>query len=840
MDDMYVQEEKLIQLYRSMETEALATHAQSGKLTKEAQQLALTELHSRGFSFESPVGQTTVPERGECVDQHAKRRPRIVQALIVAIIAAAGGLVCQFLWRNHSAGAPSAVPGEVIWPKLSGELDPERMLPTVTGGLVAVARLNDGSLLWRDHDSIYGNRPTLTAVRWNPTTGATFILSLPQRFRHPAVTDFGTGLLFAGGTTSEKSGSTVSTVAWVRPNGRMKTAQLHAPRARPRLIRLADQSILVVGGVGEWESSSHEHFPSIKTYSLAVDRVTQVGDELRTERLPDVPGPVRSGYAVVEMADGRVMVLGGDSGTYLGCSQCIPNTYVLDMQNREWRPGPPMLEARAFGSASLLPDGSVLVAGGWTRQNDWQKGPSRSVERLASGAENFVVEAPLLSGVARHEAVWAAGETGRQLLMLGGSTASIQAYDVTEKVWRMVGETCGRYQAGVVAPFLYQGRPYVWLFDRGDGGANSPYCDKRVSSVARVALRMRPPSEAHPEYRVDSKLGIALFRGQMSFLPAAEGSPAVALGGTVPSEPGEVLATAVDVLFPDGIIKSAASLPAPLRGEPVFRLKDKSVLFPKSGYWIAERDLLATNGRWTAVPESVGAATSVGQAEARSLIVLTEGLYVDRITFSVSPEGVPISERVSVSPLINERQPDGDGSQVVIRGVTGGRIVVAGGTVKVYNEDSGLADFVPYPNYEIYDPKTNAWRESAPSTGSSSMAAILDDGRVVKAGEDGINLLVSNVEGTTWTTLAAKQPVEVRLDRDARLFVINGELFLSGRSLKANNDGPTILQWFNAEAHSWTTLWEADPEANWRFNVGRIIVRSLVNGKTVVVPIAGP
>ncbi len=139
------------------------------------------------------------------------------------------------------------------------------------------------------------------------------------------------------------------------------------------------------------------------------------------------------------------MVLGGTIEGYVGAF--VARTFFLDPKTEKWTSGPNMLQPRDEETATLLPDGSVLVTGGWTPGHSWQGGPSTTTERCIPAENRFVADAPMPVVKAGHHALWVAGQRGKQLLILGGdsrdwiSNRIVLDYDVATGVWHKAGTT---------------------------------------------------------------------------------------------------------------------------------------------------------------------------------------------------------------------------------------------------------------------------------------------------------------------------------------------------------------------------------------------------------------
>jgi hypothetical protein len=220
-------------------------------------------------------------------------------------------------------------------------------------------------------------------------------------------------------------------------------------------------------------------------------------------------------------------------------------------------------------------------------------------------------------------------------------------------------------------------------------------------------------------------------------------------------------------------------------------------------------------------------------------LVLTAGTQLQNLRFLDTGKSQPSVEFKPLTALPMARR-DTEDSRVLIKGLSDGRIVAAGGDIKRY--------------HDIYDPLSRAWKRSALSRGSGGPVVILKDGRVVRmshmpapgSGQKSrggaplkeIALLeVCSADGLSWKKLGKTPPLAVARFQDARLFSIQDELFLSGREVY--DSGIDLVQWFNRQSHRWEIVWEAATQDNWRLHAGRLIGRRLANGKQIILPVAG-
>jgi hypothetical protein len=235
---------------------------------------------------------------------------------------------------------------------------------------------------------------------------------------------------------------------------------------------------------------------------------------------------------------------------------------------------------------------------------------------------------------------------------------------------------------------------------------------------------------------------------------------------------------------------------------------------------------------------------------------------VRRIKISADAQGKPHAEANELPPLPQPRLPQ-ERTGLVIRGLSDGRIIVAGGAMQnkrlsIMHEDSmgpnaadeylriGEAD--PTNDYDIFEPAAGQWHQSVASHAYGGLIAIYDDGRVARltanpkkseesSPENEEPLIeVSSTDGKTWIELKAEELPIIGMKYNTRMFVLQDELFIAGEQLHTNIQ---TLQWFNGGLRRWETLWQSKPQQNWRDNVGRIIIRQLANGKRIMLPVSG-
>jgi RHS repeat-associated protein len=162
--------------------------------------------------------------------------------------------------------------------------------------------------------------------------------------------------------------------------------------------------------------------------------------------VPQLPGPLATEFdvaaqsppaitrqTVTRLTDGRLLVLGGET-----VAGALGAASLVDPVSQRSTPLPAgMLEARSGHSATLLPDGSVLIVGGRSAAGQ----TLASAERFDPSSETFV-QVPLTAAAAREMHTATVLTDGRVLIV--GGTANIPTTLVAAEIWDV--------DAGTVTP----------------------------------------------------------------------------------------------------------------------------------------------------------------------------------------------------------------------------------------------------------------------------------------------------------------------------------------------------------------------------------------------------
>ena len=172
-------------------------------------------------------------------------------------------------------------------------------------------------------------------------------------------------ILAAGGFTGDPGmGKWSSGVEIYDPdtNRWMPAESMIVPRILPQSVVLPDGRVLVTGSDFS-QSVATNNSPDSEIYDPATGKWTAAGA---------MPQRIYANHTLTLLPDGRILAVGGleilDDGSYVPLS----TTEIFDPITNTWSPGPGLSQPRASHSATLMPDGSVLIVGGISERNGQQ------------------------------------------------------------------------------------------------------------------------------------------------------------------------------------------------------------------------------------------------------------------------------------------------------------------------------------------------------------------------------------------------------------------------------------------------------------------------------------
>lgn len=303
----------------------------------------------------------------------------------------------------------------------------------VTTGSLNVARAGHAAtLLASGKVLVVGGAADTRAEIYDPATGKwifTGALGVPRSDPTATLLNDGKVLVVGGdrGGSSEQSLALLGTCELYDPatGTWSKTGSLNTPRDGFTATLLPNGEVLVAGGVDNADEAlaTAEIYDPIK----------------RTWRYTGSFGGPRFYHAATRLADGRVLVVGGSSDDFF--LTAIGGATVYDPGTGTWNSVEGLYTPRAQSTATLLANGDVLVAGGFDERFDNPTtGPvSYALADLFDPIAHWNITAPMS---ARRYAHTATLLPNGEVLVTGGydlnaktELASTELYDLSTRTW---------------------------------------------------------------------------------------------------------------------------------------------------------------------------------------------------------------------------------------------------------------------------------------------------------------------------------------------------------------------------------------------------------------------
>lgn len=551
-------------------------------------------------------------------------------------------------------------------------------------------------------------------------------------------------------------------LALIRPDGEMVVRQAFGAN-EPAVVALRGGGVLAI-------------FPGKGNDAPRLSRITlgPIG-ELRAEDKGPLPRNRRFGYAAATLADGRVMVAGGD-----GAATAVD---LYDPDTGQWGAAAALPGGRVDATLLALPDGRAVIAGsGWSAATGAHQ---VAVWEPQTDRWQALPDLPLSLRISSHGARAPSGAVlpDGSLVFGGGMNNALQLLRSEGKtwasVWRVVGETTFDRVGGVVQALGNQNVVVAGgvFAESGAGG-----CCSARAGVDRISWT-GAGTPSPQSFGLSRRDPVIAQRGSEVFVTGGWQGFHMSFGTLQFS----ALVELVDLAR--GTVRQLAPLPAAIgygqalwldgervlvkgvgmtKGASAYRgIDSRSVELGEGGGVLALYDRRQDAWRWLIDPRIHGA--SLAGIDGGDAFLFDVGGQV----WAVALSNFAIREL----PRLTLARSDGTS-----RVLAGGRIVVAGGqaqakVVSVIDPDCegadcpdryvGFGEKAPANRHEIYDPTTRKWNLSEASALTPFDTVILNDGRVVLAGilsrigdgkstasgEFRLAIERSSVDGLTWSEL---------------------------------------------------------------------------------------
>ena len=340
---------------------------------------------------------------------------------------------------------PSLVYGKATW----STVDP---LPQARWGTASLVMRDGRVMVIGGATGSSSNDATASVMIFDPGSGHwTQATDMLQARAYPMAVELADGsILVAGGS---RNGQPLDTAERYNPdNGTWISAgRLNLPRTQGTLTLLPDGRVLAAGGGIEaapgWISTASTEIFDPRTNTWSIGAPMSVARAIQTATL---------------LKDGEVLVTGGATTYHGETGRVTASAEIFDPRSGKWREVAPMPKPLYVHSAALMPDGRVLVAGGWraTSNSDPSHG---NVQIYDPTSDTWTTTGSLVTPRAQYSLE--ALPDGR-FLAIGGvdpayhTLASTEIYDPASGAW----QTSGKLAVATMWPavgVLSDGRVFV-------------------------------------------------------------------------------------------------------------------------------------------------------------------------------------------------------------------------------------------------------------------------------------------------------------------------------------------------------------------------------------------
>ena len=235
------------------------------------------------------------------------------------------------------------------------------------------------------------------------------------------------------------------------------TGSLNTPRSSHTATLLLDGKVLVAGG-SYFSGDRFQPLDSAELYDPATRKWNATG------RL-NVPRP--GGHTATLLPDGKVLIVGGFDQT---SDQGRNGAELYDPMNERWSVTGSLNTPRFHHTATLLKNGKVLVVGGGELIDWYYNSPLDTVELYDPDTGTWSFTGNLNTAVSSHTATPL--QNGKVLVL---ATGSAELYDPDTGIWSSVGSVGGYIgRSDHTATLLPDGRVLIVGGDPSPGGPIPP------------------------------------------------------------------------------------------------------------------------------------------------------------------------------------------------------------------------------------------------------------------------------------------------------------------------------------------------------------------------------
>ena len=281
-------------------------------------------------------------EPPHCMKNRASRLKST--ALVLAVICLTSGLALPgYCWTQQVSSQSAIAPAANSAWKNTGNLNTARYLDTAT-------LLPNGKVLVAGGDAGWDNPTVNSAELYDPVSGTwSYTGSLNIGRESHTATLLPNGKVLVAGGWNDLNGPLDSAEIYDPSNGTWSSAaNLNTVRFWHTATLLQNDKVLVVGG-----SDENAPLKSAEIYDPATGMWSVTGSIIAA----------RYGHTATLLENGKVLIVGGSDDGDLAST--LASAELYDPATGAWSVAANLSAATIFHTVTLLPDGKVLVAGGY-------------------------------------------------------------------------------------------------------------------------------------------------------------------------------------------------------------------------------------------------------------------------------------------------------------------------------------------------------------------------------------------------------------------------------------------------------------------------------------------